>query len=71
MANDHRQAVVDSVNSVRMQRSAKPDTCAHDWQQFRETIQADNPKFRGSAHFIVQACIKCKEKRRTSYVLER
>lgn len=45
--------------------------CDHSWQVFRQTIQADNPRFDGIAFYRVSGCPKCQVKRRLSLCVQR
>ena len=60
---------------ARLTPAATPDAhgepCDHTWQVFRQTIQADNPRFDGIAFYRVSACPKCQVKRRLSLCVQR
>lgn len=60
----------------RLARAQQPEDahgerCDHTWQVFRQTIQADNPRFDGIAFYRVSACPKCQVKRRLSLCVQR
>jgi len=69
----YRDDIIAKVEASKLakveEKSAKQ--CDHEWQKFRETIRNDNSKFHGSAHFVLVACAKCHEKRRTDVIVER
>ncbi|NIL77132.1 hypothetical protein RhoFasB10_03271 [Rhodococcus sp. B10] len=72
----HRTRLTRRIEARQAKRKAKespedaPSICEHDWQEFKETVRADNPRFEGAAHFVVMACVKCRSKKRRKLVVE-
>lgn len=70
----HRAKLQERFAVVREKTTVAPEdatlACDHDRREFKETVRADNPKFEGAAHFVVVACVKCREKRRQKLVVE-
>lgn len=66
-----RESIIEKVQTARQKKLEKKKGCEHVWETFKETVRPDNPNFRGTAYFVLQGCINCHEKRRTTYVVER
>lgn len=54
-----------------VQEDVAEAACPHDWQTFRQTIIADNPRYTQSRAFlIVRGCILCHDKRNINMRVE-
>ena len=60
----------ERIAREKRHEDADAEPCDHDWRVFKETVRADNPKFEGASHFVVEACVKCQTKRRQKLVVE-
>jgi len=81
----HR-AVLESKLAARRQMRLEAETsssseCDHEWQHFKETVVVQERSYEQSklgmdykghrAYFFVKACVKCKEKHRIGYRVDK
>ena len=68
-----RQNLVEKVAAAQIAREQvkKQVLCVHEWKNFKQTVQSDNPNFTGEAYLIVKACVKCHIKEFVNYILKR
>ena len=68
---DIRQSIIEKVEEAQINKLKLKESCDHDWKKYKETVRADNPNFIGDAYFILHGCLKCHEKRRADYIVNR
>jgi hypothetical protein len=60
-------ARIRAAAHARQEARTKPKTCDHSWTPFRQTVNVENARFHGSAHFVVRGCTRCHAKELLDY----